>query len=123
MKQILLAEDDPQIARLIQFKLQREGFSVTGVEDGAQALQQIHQTHYDLVLLDVMMPGQDGFSVLAELRADPRLQKIPVIMLTARASERDLLAGFQAGATDYIAKPFAIAELVRRVKAILEQLS
>lgn len=121
MKQILLAEDDPQIARLVQFKLQKEGFTVTWVEDGEQALQRLRHAHFDLMLLDVMMPVKDGFSVLAELQADPQLPKIPVLMLTARASERDLLTGFKAGATDYIAKPFAPAELVRRVRMILEQ--
>ncbi len=121
MKQILLAEDDPQIARLVQFKLQKEGFNVTWVEDGEQALQKLRHAHFDLLLLDVMMPVKDGFAVLAELKADPRLPKLPVLLLTARASERDLLMGFQAGATDYIAKPFAPAELVRRVRLILEQ--
>jgi two-component system response regulator ResD len=119
MKRILLAEDDLQIARLIQFKLEREGFLVEWVEDGEQALSRAHQSEFDLILLDVMMPGRDGFSVLTELRADPRYCDIPIVMLTARASERDLQRG--AGATDYIVKPFEPAHLVERVRAILEK--
>jgi two-component system response regulator ResD len=118
MKRILLAEDDPQIARLVKFKLEREGFSVEWVEDGEAALQRVRQEPFDLILLDVMMPGRDGFSVLAELHADPSYRDLPVVMLTARASERDLQTG--ASATDYIVKPFDPAHLVERVRAILE---
>ncbi len=119
MKRILLAEDDAQIARLVQFKLEREGFSVDWVEDGDAALHRVRQDRFDLVVLDVMMPGKDGFSVLAELRADPNYRDLPIVMLTARASERDLQAG--ASATDYIVKPFTPAYLVERVRAILGQ--
>lgn len=118
MKRILLAEDDAQIARLIKFKLEREGFSVECVEDGEAALQRVHQQPFDLILLDVMMPGRDGFSVLAELRTDPKYCDLPIVMLTARAAERDLQMG--TSATDYIVKPFDPAHLVERVRAILE---
>lgn len=121
MKRILLAEDDPQIARLVQFKLQREGFSVMSVENGAEALQALRRSPFDLVILDVMMPVKDGFSVLADLKADADLCKIPVMLLTARANERDLLTGFQQGATDYIAKPFDLDHLVERVRALVER--
>jgi DNA-binding response OmpR family regulator len=75
MKRILLAEDDPQIARLVKFKLEREGFSVEWVEDGEAALQRARHDQFDLVLLDVMMPGKDGFAVLEELRADARVSR------------------------------------------------
>lgn len=119
MKRILLAEDDPQIARLVKFKLEREGFLVEWVEDGDAALQRVRQDRFDLILLDVMMPGRDGFSVLTELRSDPRYAGVPIVMLTARASERDLQAG--ASATDYIVKPFEPAHLAERVRAILER--
>ncbi len=118
MKRILLAEDDSQIARLVKFKLEREGFSVEWVEDGEQALSRARQAHFDLILLDVMMPGRDGFAVLTELRADPNYRDLPIVMLTARAAERDLQAG--ASATDYIVKPFDPAHLVERVRAIVE---
>ena len=118
MKRILLAEDDPQIARLVKFKLEREGFSVEWVEDGEDALTHVRHGQFDLLLLDVMMPGRDGFAVLKELRADPNYRDLPIVMLTARAAERDLQRG--AGATDYIVKPFDPAHLVERVRAILE---
>jgi two-component system response regulator QseB len=117
MKRILLAEDDPQIARLVKFKLEREGFAVEWVEDGEAALRRARHDQFDLVLLDVMMPGKDGFAVLKELRAD--VPDLPVVMLTARAAERDLQAG--ASATDYIVKPFDPAHLVERVRAIVER--
>ncbi len=119
MTRILLAEDDGHIAQLIKFKLEREGFSVEWVEDGEQALQRARQEHFDLILLDVMMPGRDGFAVLAELRADAQYRDRPIVMLTARASERDLQRG--AEATDYIVKPFDPGYLVERVRAILEK--
>ncbi len=119
MRRILLAEDDAQIARLVQFKLEREGFSVEWVEDGEAVLRRLRQEPFDLLLLDVMMPGRDGFSVLAELRSDPSYRDLPIVMLTARAAERDLQAG--ARATDYIVKPFDPAQLVERVRAILEE--
>lgn len=117
MKRILLAEDDPQIARLVKFKLEREGFSVEWVEDGEAALQRVRQEQFDLILLDVMMPGRDGFAVLSALRADPSYRDFPIVLLTARAAERDLHRG--ASATDYIVKPFEPAHLVERVRAIL----
>ncbi|MCS7198111.1 MAG: response regulator [Candidatus Bipolaricaulota bacterium] len=117
MKRILLAEDDLQIARLVKFKLEREGFAVECVEDGETALQRVRQEPFDLVLLDVMIPGRDGFTVLSELRADPKYCDLPIVMLTARATERDLRAG--ASATDYIVKPFDPAYLVEPVRAIL----
>ncbi|MCL6643082.1 MAG: response regulator [Candidatus Bipolaricaulota bacterium] len=116
MKRILLAEDDPQIARLVKFKLEREGFSVEWVEDGEAALQRARQERFDLILLDVMMPGKDGFAVLEELHADA--PDLPIVMLTARAAKRDLQRGVSA--TDYIVKPFDPAHLVERVRAILE---
>lgn len=119
MKRILLAEDDQQIARLVKFKLEREGFSVEWVENGEDALRHARQGQFDLLLLDVMMPGRDGFAVLNELRADPNYRDLPIVMLTARAAERDLQMG--TGATDYIVKPFNPAYLVERVRAILEQ--
>ncbi len=119
MKRILLAEDDPQIARLVKFKLEREGFFVEWVEDGDAALRRVRSCRFDLILLDVMMPGRDGFAVLTELRADPNYRGLPIVMLTARAAERDLQAG--ASATDYIVKPFEPAHLAERVRAILER--
>jgi len=121
MKHILLAEDDPQIARLIQFKLEKEGFRVTWVEDGQQALERVRHEAFDLILLDGMMPHLDGFQTLQALRQDGAFSAIPVVMLTAKGQERDVQKGLDLGASDYIVKPFNPQELATRVKRLLSQ--
>jgi len=118
-KKIVLAEDEPQIARLIEFKLKKEGYEVTWKENGEEALKAIKADKPDLILLDVMMPVMDGYEVLRRLKEDESLKNIPVIMLTARAQERDVVKGIDLGAEDYITKPFHPAELLARVKRIL----
>ena len=118
-KKIVLAEDEPQIARLIEFKLKKEGYEVTWKENGEEALKAIKEDKPDLILLDVMMPVMDGYEVLRRLKEDENLKSIPVIMLTARAQERDVVKGIDLGAEDYITKPFHPAELLARVKRIL----
>lgn len=118
-KKIVLAEDEPQIARLIEFKLKKEGYSVTWKENGEEALKAIKADKPDLILLDIMMPVMDGYEVLRRLKEDENLKSIPVIMLTARAQEKDVVKGIDMGAEDYITKPFHPAELLARVKRIL----
>ncbi len=118
-KKIVLAEDEPQIARLIEFKLKKEGYSVTSKENGEEALKAIKEDKPDLVLLDIMMPVMGGYEVLRRLKEDEDLKSIPVIMLTARAQEKDVVKGIGMGAEDYITKPFHPAELLARVKRIL----
>ena len=118
-KKIVLAEDEPQIARLIEFKLKKEGYSVTWKENGEEALKAIKADKPDLILLDIMMPVMDGYEVLRRLKEDENLTDIPVIMLTARAQEKDVVKGIDLGAEDYITKPFHPAELLARVKRIL----
>ena len=116
MKRILLAEDDPQIARLVKFKLEREGFSVEWVEDSEAALQRARHDQFDLVLLDVMMPEMDGFQVLQELRASEEFRDLPVIILTALTAEQDIVRSFEGGVTDYIDKPITPAVLRARAR-------
>ncbi len=118
-KKIVLAEDEPQIARLIEFKLKKEGYDVTWRENGEEALKAIKGDKPDLILLDIMMPVMDGYEVLRRLKEDENLKSIPVIMLTARAQEKDVVKGIDMGAEDYITKPFHPAELLARVKRIL----
>lgn len=118
-KKIVLAEDEAQIARLIEFKLKKEGYQVTWKENGEEALKAIKAEKPDLILLDVMMPVMDGYEVLRRLKEDENLRSIPVVMLTARAQERDVVKGIDLGAEDYITKPFHPAELLARVKRIL----
>ncbi|HWI66230.1 MAG TPA: response regulator [Symbiobacteriaceae bacterium] len=119
MPRVLVVEDDPQIARIVQIKLKNNGFEVFHAPDGAAGLSAIRELRPDLVLLDVMMPVMDGYQVLRTIRSEPDLAQIPVIMLTAKGQERDILAGFKDGATDYIVKPFSPAEVVARVQRAL----
>src|SRR5262245_50941292 len=105
---ILVAEDDPKQARLIQIYLEREGHSVVTVEDGRAALEQARTRAPDLLVLDVMMPKVDGLDVCRVLRAE---SKVPILLLTARSSEDDLLLGFDLGADDYMTKPYSPREL------------
>jgi DNA-binding response OmpR family regulator len=118
-KKIMLAEDEAHIARLIIFKLEREGFKVEWAQDGGEAIDKIKKTMPDLILLDVMMPVMDGFDVLKQIRADASLSAIPVFMLTAKGQTEDVEKGFGLGVDDYIIKPFRPAELVARIKGKL----
>ena len=116
---IVVAEDEPALGRLITFKLQRESYEVKWANNGGAALDLVRQEKPDIVLLDVMMPVLDGYQVLKKLKEDEDLKGIPVIMLTSKGQERDVVKGIELGANDYIVKPFRPAELVARVKRLL----
>jgi DNA-binding response OmpR family regulator len=116
---VLIADDDPDILGLIAFKVGKAGFTVVTATDGIAALELARRTLPAIAVLDVSMPGLSGLEVCREMRADPALAKIPVLLLTARAQERDIEAGFDVGATDYMVKPFSPRELVARIEAIL----
>lgn len=118
-KKIVLAEDEPRLARLVEFKLKKEGYQVICKGNGEEALEAIKAEKPDLILLDVMMPVMDGYEVLRRVKEDESLKNIPVVMLTARTQERDVVKGIDLGADDYITKPFHPAELLARVKRIL----
>lgn len=118
MARILIAEDDPKQAHLLQAYLQAEGHRVVVALDGAQALARIRQRRPDLLLLDVMMPTVDGWQVLNELEV---LGEVPVIVLSARAAEADQLLGFSLGADDYITKPYSPRQVMARVRAVLRR--
>lgn len=119
MARILVADDEPDLARLVEFKLTRMGHAVVVVHDGAAALAALAGQGYDLLVLDAMMPGVDGFDVLREVRATPAMRDLPVIMLTARGQERDVVLGLSLGAQEYMTKPFSPAELAARVARLL----
>ena len=121
MARILLAEDEQQIGDMVAFKLTNSGHQVVRVVDGEAALAAAERDRPDVIVLDVMMPLVDGFAVLGRLKANPDLRTIPVIMLTARGEERDVLSGLQAGAADYIVKPFSLKELLARVEVALRR--
>jgi len=118
---ILLVEDDPGIAGLVRFRLEREGYEVRHAADGNQATQEFDNPALpDLVLLDVMLPYKNGYELLAELRARPAFSKVPVLMLTSRGREQDVVQGLAGGANDYVLKPFRPAELLARVRKLLD---
>ncbi len=121
MKRALVVEDDPDIVELIDHYLRAEGFEVEATGDGRTALERVRAGSYQLVLLDLQLPGKDGLSVCAELRRDPRTRAVPVIMLTARGDEADRIVGLEVGADDYVVKPFSPKEVVARVRALLRR--
>jgi len=116
---ILIADDDPLLARLVEHRFAARGYEVTVAEDGERALELIAEKKPDLVILDAMMPVMDGFEVLRRLKGDPQTRSMPVVMLTARDQEADIVAALSAGATDYVVKPFLPEELVLRVSKAL----
>ncbi len=118
---ILIADDDAQIVRLVRSYLEQAGYGVLTAADGDQALHIIRRDRPDLVVLDVMMPGHDGFELTRLLRADESLATIPILMLTARVEDADKLSGLNNGADDYLTKPFNPLEVVARVRALLRR--
>jgi DNA-binding response OmpR family regulator len=118
---ILVVDDEPDVLDLVTYNLARAGFQTDTAADGAEALRQARSTAPDLILLDLMLPEMDGLEVCKLLRRDPKTSAIPIIMLTARASEVDRIVGLELGATDYVPKPFSPRELVLRVKKRLEE--
>jgi two-component system response regulator MtrA len=118
MDLLLVVEDDPSLREVIGIGLEGEGFHVALAEDGPSALLAFASQTPDLVLLDVMLPGLDGFSVCRELR---KVSLVPIIMLTARASTDDVIRGLESGADDYVTKPFDFSELVARVRSVLRR--
>ncbi len=118
---ILVVEDEPDIQELITYNLTREGFTVSVIGSGEEALDAIRGEPPGLVLLDLMLPGLDGREVCRELKADAETRNIPVIMLTARGEEADIVSGLELGADDYVTKPFSPKVLAARVRAVLRR--
>lgn len=117
---VLLVEDDPGIAGLVRFRLEREGYDVRHAADGEQAVSEFdNPVAPDLVLMDVMLPYRNGYELLKELRGRPALAKVPVLMLTSRGREQDVVQGLAGGANDYVVKPFRPVELMARVRKLL----
>ena len=118
-EKILMVDDDINALKLIGYTLHREGYEIIAAQSGQEALAKAQKEKPQLVILDIMMPGMDGYEVCRRLRAIPQTAQVPVIMLTARSQVEDKVAGFQAGADDYLTKPVIPAELLARVKALL----
>ncbi|HHY98422.1 MAG TPA: response regulator transcription factor [Firmicutes bacterium] len=117
---VLVVDDEPSIVELIRFNLEREGFKVTAAYSGGGLLDRIRAERPDLVILDIMLPGEDGLTICREIRKESNL---PIIMLTAKDSETDKVLGLELGADDYITKPFSPRELIARVRAVLRRSS
>ena len=120
---IYLVEDDASIRELVVYALSNSGFEARGFDTPSAFWQAMAKATPAMVLLDIMLPEEDGLQILKKLRADPRTQRTPVIMLTAKGSEYDKVIGLEAGADDYIPKPFGMMELIARVKALLRRAS
>ncbi len=118
---ILVVDDEPDVLDLVTYNLNQAGFHTDTASDGAEALRKARSTTPDLILLDLLLPEMDGLEVCKLLRRDAKTSAIPIIMLTARASEIDRIVGLELGATDYVPKPFSPRELILRVKKRLEQ--
>lgn len=118
---ILIVEDEPAIAELISVNLRHNGFAPIWAEDGDSAQRELDAVLPDMILLDWMLPGQSGLELSRKWRGHPRTRAVPIIMLTARGDEPDKIAGLDAGADDYITKPFSPRELVARLKAVLRR--
>lgn len=118
---IYCVEDEKNIRELILYALTASGFDVMGIEDGRQLKKEILRQKPDLILLDIMLPGENGLEILKKLKSNPKTKEIPVIMVTAKGSEYDKVIGLNEGADDYIAKPFGMMELVARIKAVLRR--
>lgn len=119
-KTILFAEDTVHIAKLLKFKLEKEGFNLIHFPSGVGVTDGVIKFKPDLVMLDIMMPVKDGLTVLKEIKSNPSIADIPVILLTANSHEEYVVKGLQLGAIDYILKPFASNEIVLRIKNILK---
>jgi two-component system phosphate regulon response regulator PhoB len=120
---ILVIDDEKDLIELVRYNLEKDGFDVIAATDGQSGLEVVKKHRPDLVVLDLMMPGIDGLQICQQLRADPRSGRIPLIMLTAKATEADRIVGLELGADDYITKPFSPREVLARVKAVLRRSS
>ena len=120
-KNILIVEDEADMAELVALRLKREGYEVEAAHDGAEGLRRARAQPPDLVVLDVMLPGMSGTEVAKTLRNDPRTAHLPILMLTAKTEESDVVVGLGSGADDYVTKPFSMAVLTARIAALLRR--
>ena len=121
MNKILIVDDEPDIVELVTYNLKKDGFRVTTASGGEEALDKIRKGAFDLVVLDLMLPGIQGVEICRIIRNDPKTAGTPIIMLTAKGEEVDRVIGLESGADDYITKPFSARELIARIKAVLRR--
>ncbi|MEJ2628904.1 MAG: response regulator, partial [bacterium] len=118
---ILIIEDETDIQELIQFNLEKEGYRITATLTGEEGVSQAKSSSPDLILLDLMLPGIDGFEVCRRLKSDTETKKIPIVMLTAKGEDTDIVSGLELGADDYITKPFQPRVLIARIRSVLRR--
>ena len=118
---IVVIEDEPDILEIVSYNLKREGYSVVGVDRGDAALNIIRNESPNLIILDLMLPGMDGLSICQQMKSDPIVRDIPIIIVSAKGEESDIVIGLELGADDYLAKPFSPRELLARVKVVLRR--
>lgn len=121
MKTVLVVDDEKDIVQLIRYNLEREGFKVESASDGNEALKKASDVKPDVILLDIMLPGKDGYEVIKSLNQNERTARIPVIFLTAKSAEFDEVLGLELGADDYIVKPISPRKLISRIRAVLRR--
>ncbi|MEW5920104.1 MAG: response regulator transcription factor [Bacillota bacterium] len=121
MKKIFIIEDDEEIKGLLEFNLKKQGYNVVSAADGYEALSRLQEEKPDLILLDIMLPELDGYEICRTIRYWENFKKTPVIMLTAKSEEIDVVLGLELGADDYVTKPFSVRELLSRIKAHLRR--
>lgn len=121
MARVLVVDDEKDIVELVKYNLEKEGIKVSTASNGFDALNVIHKSAPDLILLDIMMPQLDGLEVCRRLKKDDALRDIPIIFLTAKSEEVDKILGLEMGGDDYITKPFSVRELIARVKAVIRR--
>jgi phosphate regulon transcriptional regulator PhoB len=121
LARILLVDDEQDILRLLSYNLKKHGYQTDEVRDGEDALRRVREHSYQLIILDLMLPGLSGMEICSILKRDPKTASIPVIMLTARSEEMDKVSGLESGADDYITKPFGVREFLARVKTVLRR--
>ena len=120
---ILAVDDEEDILELIRYNLEREGYSVTCVESGEDCIEKVREQAPDLILLDLMLPGIDGLSVCRIVKSDVKTASVPIVMLTAKGEESDIVSGLELGAEDYVTKPFSTKVLIARVRSVLRRVS
>jgi two-component system phosphate regulon response regulator PhoB len=120
-ERILIVEDDEDIAELVHYNLVKDGFRPKAVTTGEDAIKCLHDEKYDLILLDIMLPGMDGLEVCRKLKESEKMRSIPVIMLTAKGEESDIVTGLELGADDYIVKPFSPKVVIARIRTVLRR--
>jgi two-component system phosphate regulon response regulator PhoB len=120
-KKILIIEDDNDIRELIRHNLGREGYDIGATPEGEHGLNMVETTHYDMVILDLMLPGMHGLEVCRRIRANPNMRKTGILIVTAKDEEADIVTGLELGADDYLVKPFSVRVLLARVRAVLRR--